>query len=160
MVVSGCRPNAVGTGPLAIPAANAVRLIVGASAPISADHAQWTWSVLGERNWTITTAHDTQLTLGGSYPLNDVKHYHGCNTWNCDLTVDRDRAHPDQAAWTLTLHGSNGKTAVTRGAMPLGGGDLSSAVASPLETGAVEKLPATFHLAKLGAQDVTVVVNP
>lgn len=157
--IFGCRRDLTSNGPLSIPPANTIRLIPGIHGVETPDRANWTWSILGERNWTAPSANGARATLGDSYPLNDVKRQHGCNTWNCDLTVIRDRARTEQADWTLTLHGSNGMTARSAGAVPLNGGDVAGVTRIEADRASTVDLPATFVLAHLGGTDITLKIE-
>ena len=160
LAVVGCSPaRPAPDSPLSVPPKDTVSIIAGRSNQSTPDHAQWTWSILGERNWTAPSASDTHLTLAQSYPLNDVVRRHGCNTWNCELTLDRDVASTSTGHWILKLHGSNGQTAQSIGTVPLKGGDLSSAVSAVQDRDTNSNLPASLTLATLGDRDITIAVT-
>jgi hypothetical protein len=155
--VSGCTRVASSAaqrgedGALGIPSDGRVRIVATRVAQ-TADAVHWKWSVIGERNWTGVAAKETDLSLTGTYPLNDATRRGGCNVYEADLTAER--AGKDGAGrWKLTLHGSNGSTETSEGDLPAG--KTADAVKIVQDTSTVERLPAAIRLAEVDGRPVT-----
>jgi len=149
LALVGCQPKAIEGegGRLSAPAAGSARLIV-AKVKETPETVHYQWSLLGERNWTTPTVTGTQASLAEVYPLNDPKRQGGCNTWLCDAIFTKQGAGWE---WTLRLHGSNGKTAETKGTCT----DMPEV---QLTKDTEASLPATLTLAKAGSTTLTLTV--
>jgi hypothetical protein len=134
LLTAGCRP----AGPksqnrFSRPPDGTVRVLFTKISP-----ERLKWSLIGERNWRRATAQDATASLADVYPLNATDQRGGCNTWELDLTVQKDR-------WKLRVHGSNGFTATSE--VPKGPGDE---LTLRVDTDTELRLPADTTLAELG----------
>ena len=114
-VLSGCQPRYGGetNAALEIPPAGSVR-VVPAPVESGADRMRAGWSFIGAINWRTPAADSAGFSLAGTYPLNGSERG-GCNVYEVYLVADRA-----SGKWTATLHGSDGKTVTTSGALPAG----------------------------------------
>jgi hypothetical protein len=122
---------------------------------------EWTWTVVGERNWTEASVSRAGVTLRGSYPLNSRERARGTHVWEVSLTVEKrkDSGVPAEAVWKVQARGSDAAASAASGTLSLGPGTVDAAVQSlrshPLTTG----LPARIDLAALGQERVRLVIE-
>lgn len=105
------------------------------------------WSIIGGRNWESPIADTVSLTLSGGYPLNAPLRRGGCHTWEIDLDAKRVDG---RWQWKTTVHGSNGKTAVSQGA--------AQGLELLLDQDSEQQLPATVPLATVDRKQITIAL--
>ncbi|MBC7805119.1 MAG: hypothetical protein H7145_03105 [Akkermansiaceae bacterium] len=99
---------------LGVPTSGNVRVV---TTPIETgtDKLHYKWSLIGSSNWRKASGTGTDFVLSDTYPLNSATERGGCHIYEADLTADKA-----SGKWAVTLHGSDGTTVNTEGALPAG----------------------------------------
>ncbi len=99
---------------LGVPDAGNVRVVTTALQD-GDDALHYKWSLIGSSNWRKATGTGTEFALSDTYSLNSATERGGCHVYEADLFADKT-----SGKWTITLHGSDGTTIQTEGALPAG----------------------------------------
>ncbi|MBC8137324.1 MAG: hypothetical protein H8F28_15700 [Fibrella sp.] len=101
-----------GTTLLGVPNTGKVR-VVSSKLETGSDKLHYKWSFIGSSNWRKASGTGTDFVLSDTYPLNSATERGGCNIYEADLIADKA-----SGKWMVTLHGSDGTTLNTEGALP------------------------------------------
>ncbi|RYG86000.1 MAG: hypothetical protein EON58_22250 [Alphaproteobacteria bacterium] len=151
-VVAGCQPQYGGNTntALGIPESGKVR-VVATSLEAGANRLHYKWSFIGGTNWRKATAAGTDFALSDTYPMNSAKERGGCNVYEADLQADKTTGK-----WKTILHGSDGTTVSSEGALPDAG--VESIRIQQDAPSAVKGLPARLTLAQIDGKPLRIQI--
>lgn len=149
--LGGCRPSA--TSPTAsgitrtyaksVPAAPSAGQVRIVPQRIQEDEklVHWRWTIVGDRNWTLMQQENTDISLGGSYPLDATDRSGGTNAYEVDLKITAEES-PDGRT---TLNYSQSISSI--------GVKLSGTIHGTVDSGGGTSGAGTLHqeLRKIGA---------
>lgn len=167
LLISGCQAPAGGpnrTPPpnsQTVPPANHVR-IIPEMVRSDAREVNWSWTVIGDRNWKLASGGGTSFTLSDSFPFNDASRG-GTHVWELWISAKSVGTAPKGVIveYEAQLRGSNGasvKTGVRR--VETHSPTLAAAVLIEQGLKSTPSLPTTVKLASVGTEYITLEVKP
>jgi hypothetical protein len=116
-----------------------------------ADKLHYKWSFIGGTNWRKASANGTGFALSDTYPMNSATERGGCNVYEADLQADKATGK-----WKAVLHGSDGTTVSSEGALPSNG--VEGIRIQQNADSAIRGLPTQITLAQIDGKPLRIEV--